>query len=121
MVFFKCKFIFFTGGGDDKLKTCKEVRVRHILNEKQGKVLEPYNALQAKFGGGTVPGAEFGVLAQQFSSCSSAKKGGDLGWFGRGKMLKQFEDIAFNLPIGQVSPLFKTVHGYHILLVEGRR
>jgi len=49
------------------------------------------------------------------------KKGGDLGWFGRGKMVFEFQNIAFSTKVGDVSDIFKTEHGYHILLVEGRR
>jgi peptidyl-prolyl cis-trans isomerase D len=48
-------------------------------------------------------------------------KGGDLGWFGRGKMVGEFQDVAFSTQPGDVSKPFKTVHGYHIILVEGRR
>ena len=53
----------------------------------------------------------------QRSDCSSAKNGGDLGWFGRGKMQKPFEDAAFSLEIGEMSsdPVM-TASGCHLLL-----
>eukprot|EP00898_Chlorokybus_atmophyticus_P005039 jgi/Chlat1/5536/Chrsp369S05345 len=110
------------GGGDD-LKTCSYVKARHILSEKQGKINEVYTKLQEGWlnNGDKVPPAEFGKLAMEYSECSSGKKGGDLGWFPRGKMAGPFQEVAFNLPIGQCSPPFKSTHGYHIILCEGRR
>jgi parvulin-like peptidyl-prolyl isomerase len=60
-------------------------------------------------------GEKFGAVAQQVSLCSSAKKGGDLGSFTRGKMVKEFEKAAFELQKGQVSGPVKTKIGYHII------
>jgi parvulin-like peptidyl-prolyl isomerase len=60
-------------------------------------------------------GEKFANLAKQFSLCPSGKRGGDLGTFGRGKMVKEFETAAFNLDKGQVSPIVKTRFGYHII------
>lgn len=59
-------------------------------------------------------------MAQQYSECSSAKKMGDLGKFGRGKMAKEFEKAAFETPKGEMSEIFKTQFGYHIVFVEDR-
>eukprot|EP01080_Neovahlkampfia_damariscottae_P000767 gene767-9017_t len=89
---------------DGKLGTCKEVHARHIL-----------------YVGNKVPTSEFGKLAQEYSDCSSKKKGGDLGWFGRGKMVFAFQEQAFSTLPGDTTDVFKTQHGYHIILVEGRR
>merc|ERR1719487_1630652 len=66
-----------------------------------------------------VPESEFGKLAMEYSECSSGKKGGDLGWFPRGKMVGAFQDIAFGTEPGNLSAPFKTQHGYHIVLVTG--
>ncbi|CAG2113407.1 unnamed protein product [Medioppia subpectinata] len=55
-------------------------------------------------------------LAQEVSDCSSAKKGGDLGYFTRGAMQKPFEDSAFGLKVGQMSDLVETDSGVHIIL-----
>eukprot|EP00741_Cyanophora_paradoxa_P007918 tig00000133_g7661.t1 len=73
---------------DDKMGTCNHVKARHILCEKNGKIMECYKKLQEGWinDGNKVPPPEFGKLAMEYSECSSGKKGGDLGWFPRGKM-----------------------------------
>jgi len=60
-------------------------------------------------------GEKFANIAQQISLCPSGKHGGDLGTFGRGKMVKEFETAAFALQKGQTSPVVKTKFGYHIV------
>jgi NIMA-interacting peptidyl-prolyl cis-trans isomerase 4 len=96
---------------------------RHILAEKQGKIQEAYKKLQEGWldSGDKVPPAEFAKLAAEYSECPSGKKGGDLGWFPRGKMAGPFQEVAFNTPVGTLSAPFKSTHGYHIILVEGRK
>eukprot|EP00002_Diphylleia_rotans_P028400 TRINITY_DN5733_c0_g2_i2.p1 TRINITY_DN5733_c0_g2~~TRINITY_DN5733_c0_g2_i2.p1 ORF type:complete len:117 (-),score=30.67 TRINITY_DN5733_c0_g2_i2:512-862(-) len=93
----------------DELKTCNFVKARHILCEKQGKIMEVYTALQEEFlnDGNKVVPSRFGDLAQKYSECSSGKRGGDLGWFPRGKMEGKFQEIAFGLPVGACSEPFK--------------
>lgn len=60
-------------------------------------------------------GEKFADVARQISLCPSGKKGGDLGTFNRGKMVKEFEKVAFELQKGQVSCPVKTQFGYHII------
>jgi peptidyl-prolyl cis-trans isomerase SurA len=63
-------------------------------------------------------GQDFAELARQYSDDPSAEKGGDLGFFGRGDMIPQFEQTAFSLAPGQISDVIQTEFGYHIIKVE---
>jgi len=79
----------------------------HILvkTEKQAK------ELKAKLD----QGADFGQLARKFSLCPSKKKGGDLGEFRRGQMVKAFDDVVFKKPLLTVHGPIKTKFGYHLI------
>ena len=68
-----------------------------------------------------IAGAEFEKLASEKSADpGSASRGGDLGWFGKGKMIKEFEEAVFSGKIGEIQKLVKTSFGYHIILVTDR-
>jgi peptidyl-prolyl cis-trans isomerase C len=60
-------------------------------------------------------GKPFAVLAKKYSTCPSGKKGGDLGEFRRGQMIKQFDDVVFKKPILTVHGPVKTKFGYHLI------
>jgi len=66
-------------------------------------------------------GEKFDALAKKYSLCPSGKKGGDLGWFGRGEMVREFETAAFNNKVGDVVGPVKTQFGYHLILVKGQK
>lgn len=66
-------------------------------------------------------GEDFAKLAEKYSSDPGSKtSGGELGWFGKGRMVKVFEDTAFNLQPGQISDVVESEFGYHIIKVEER-
>lgn len=109
------------GGASDGLGTCTYVKARHILCEKQGKINEAYKKLQDGWlgNGDKVPPAEFAKLAAEYSECPSGKKGGDLGWFPRGKMAGPFQEVAFSTPIGATSAAFKSTYVFVFFSLYG--
>lgn len=60
-------------------------------------------------------GEEFSVLAQKFSKCPSGQDGGNLGEFGKGRMVPAFEEAAFALEVNEVSQPVQTQFGYHLI------
>ena len=66
-------------------------------------------------------GASFESLAREFSTCPSKSKGGDLGWFGPGQMVGEFESAVKRLGVGSISDVVRTQFGFHIIRLTGRR
>ena len=66
-------------------------------------------------------GAEFGEIAAQHSLCPSGKQGGELGEFGPGQMVKEFDVVVFSAPVGEVQGPVKTQFGFHLVEVTERK
>lgn len=104
----------------EAFKRPEQIHARHILikvepeaddaawKEAQQKALEVREKATAE-------GADFAKLAEEYSEGPSASQGGDLGWFGRGRMVPEFEEAAFNLEKSQVSEPIKTQFGWHLV------
>jgi peptidyl-prolyl cis-trans isomerase C len=66
-------------------------------------------------------GASFESLAREHSTCPSKSRGGDLGWFGPGKMVAAFENACRRLSPGSLSDVVSTSFGYHLIKLTGRK
>jgi len=88
-----------------------QVRASHILVDKLSVAQEIKAELDQ--------GANFAKLAESYSSCPSKKRGGDLGSFGKGQMVPEFEKAVYSMKVGDISPPVKTKHGYHIIKRTG--
>ena len=102
---------------DDQIKAMKpeeEVQARHILVDSEDKAKDIADKI--------AKGGDFAALAKENSKDPGSKEdGGMLGFFGRGQMVPQFEEAAFRLKKGEVSPPVKSQFGYHIIKLEDRR
>ncbi|XP_045109254.1 putative peptidyl-prolyl cis-trans isomerase dodo [Portunus trituberculatus] len=111
-------------GGPDRVQ-CSHLLVKHAGSRRpsswrQEKItiskeeaIETLTEYRAEITSGQ---SSFAELASRVSDCSSAKRGGDLGLFGRGAMQKPFEDAAFALKVGELSKIVDTDSGVHIIL-----
>jgi peptidyl-prolyl cis-trans isomerase C len=102
------------------------VKARHILVGTQENVSAADEETARKKAEGILKrvrsGEDFARLAEEFSDDpDSKKKGGDLGFFGRGSMVKPFEDAAFSMKPGDVSGIIRTNFGFHIIKVEEKK
>jgi len=91
----------------------KEVRAAHILVKGEPKAKELMEKLKK--------GESFDKLAMENSECPSKKRGGDLGWFTRGKMVREFENAAFAGEKGALVGPVKTQFGWHIIKVLDKK
>jgi parvulin-like peptidyl-prolyl isomerase len=103
-----------------------QIRASHILlnypeqatPEQRDSVLAMATDLRDR----ALAGESFGDLAREYSSdAGTASQGGDLGFFGRGQMVKPFEDVAFATPLGEISEPVETPFGLHVIRVEDRQ
>ncbi|KAI7864281.1 hypothetical protein BDF14DRAFT_1836274 [Spinellus fusiger] len=106
-------------GANDKLKPATAVKVRHILCEKHGRIMEAMAKIKEE-------NMRFDKVAEVYSE-DKAKAGGALGWLVRGAMVGTFQDAAFALPPSScdkpvfTDPPVKTKFGYHLIMVEDRK
>ena len=110
----------------DKLDEPEKVSVRHILIrvEKNVSIKEKSQALnkikevQKKL----KSGEDFAKIAEEYSEdTGSAKDGGDLGFIIKGMMVKNFEDVSFKTQVGEISDIFETEFGYHIIKIDAKK
>ncbi|MFB0524052.1 MAG: peptidylprolyl isomerase [Phycisphaerae bacterium] len=104
----------------EQFRSADQVRVAHIVKyvDWQTDDSTAYNAIkQAQEE--LKNGASFEVVVDKYTDC--ADSGGDLGYVSRGQMVEEFEDVVFNLSIGQVSDIFRTRFGFHIAKVYERK
>jgi peptidyl-prolyl cis-trans isomerase C len=94
--------------------TTSQIRASHILVKTEAEANKVLERLKK--------GEKFETLARELSlDKASAKQGGDVGYFGRGQMVPEFERAAASLKVGQISEPVKTQFGYHIIKVTGRK
>ena len=92
----------------------KEVHAAHILCKTENKALEVKELLAS--------GQEsFAQMARKYSQCPSGKSGGDLGWFGKGRMVPEFEKAAFEGEKGKIIGPVKSQFGYHLIRVLDKK
>ena len=89
-----------------------EATARHILVDNE----ETCSSLKAEI----EAGADFAEVARQHSTCPSGSRGGNLGKFGRGVMVREFDDVVFSASVGEVQGPVKTQFGYHLIEVTSR-
>jgi len=110
---------------EDSFHSPASVRASHILiqvkksdsEEDKGKARKELEDIRARID----QGEDFAALAKEYSACPSKEKGGDLGYFGRGQMVKSFEDAAFAMEKGAVSDIVETPFGLHLIKVVDKK
>jgi len=108
----------------DEYTLPERVKAQHILFKTQGKTPEEIEKIKEKARGvleRAKKGEDFSGLAKQYSEDTTASAGGDLGDFGRGQMVPEFEKAAFGLGLGAISDLVQTQFGIHIIKVNGKQ
>ncbi len=109
LMFFNILIPFTSEKGWAKMEEVTKVKASHILVSSESEA----KALKSEID----EGASFEELAKKYSKCPSGKNGGDLGYFRRGQMVKEFENAAFDTEINKISDPIKTQFGYHLIKV----
>ena len=106
----------------EQYSTPEQVRASHILLKTEGKDEQAVKAKAEELLKQAKAGADFAALAKKNSEDeASAKNGGDLDFFGRGRMVPEFDQVVFTLEPGQISDLVKTSFGYHIIKLVDKK
>ena len=102
-------------------KTVDEIVAKNAsVAKSEADALAKIKSLKAELDKAKDVPAKFAELAKANSACPSSSKGGDLGEFTHGQMVKEFDEVAFKQPVGTVSDPVKTQFGYHLVLVTGK-
>jgi peptidyl-prolyl cis-trans isomerase D len=102
----------------EQFSTPEQVHAVHILLKTEGKDEAAVRKQAEDVLKQVKAGGDFGELAKKYSEDDASKvKGGDLNFFGKGQMVPEFDQVAFSLPVGQVSDLVKSQFGFHIIKV----
>ena len=89
-----------------------KVRAKHILVDNYAQALQIKRDIETR--------GNFEYYARTYSKCPSGQNGGDLGYFGRGQMVKEFEDASFNAEPGKVVGPIQTQYGWHLIMVTDK-
>ena len=108
------EFTLFKYAGGKSIRMVTEVHAAHILVKTEQEARQILDEIKR----GTM---DFAKAAQLKSTCPSGRRGGDLGWFGRGKMVREFETAAFSAKKGEVIGPVKTEFGWHLIKVLEQR
>jgi parvulin-like peptidyl-prolyl isomerase len=90
-----------------------QVRASHLLVETKADAISIREEI--------LSGRDFADAAEEFSICPSGQAGGDLGYFERGDMVSEFDQAAFELPVGELSEPIQTQFGWHLIIVTDKR
>jgi peptidyl-prolyl cis-trans isomerase C len=88
------------------------VHARHILVETEAEANDLKSQIES--------GADFAALAREHSQCPSGEQGGDLGEFGPGEMVREFDNVAFRADVGRTHGPVKTEFGFHLIEILSR-
>ncbi|MDA3792766.1 MAG: peptidylprolyl isomerase [Elusimicrobia bacterium] len=107
---------------EEEMVSPEAVEARHILirtdDKSEKEALEKTNEIYKKVKNSS---DKFSKYAEEYSEGPSSARGGSLGYFSRGEMVEEFEDAAFDLRVGDITKPVKTMFGYHIIKVTGRK